>query len=146
MARVKHAVGGALLALGVLVLACHPNGQPSPVGASEAPAAAGTPGEGRPDGATEPAREMTIRLEDGGDDPTDELAEDADAGTRLVGGSALARRLGQALGSAPERYGVVVEHIPTRLRFVHQPRRPFPAGSVYKLAVAHEVLHRADLG
>lgn len=60
--------------------------------------------------------------------------------------AALAARLGRALDDEPEKYGVVIEHVASGERFVYQPRRPFPAGSVYKLALAHEVLRQADEG
>jgi hypothetical protein len=57
-------------------------------------------------------------------------------------------RLGEALTTVLEdregTYGVVVEHVPTGERFERNQGRTFPSGSVYKLAVAYEVLRRAE--
>jgi beta-lactamase class A len=59
-------------------------------------------------------------------------------------------RLGEALATVLEdredSYGVVVEHVPTGQRFERNQDRTFPSASVYKLAVAYEVLRRAGAG
>jgi beta-lactamase class A len=66
------------------------------------------------------------------------------ASQQALTASPLARRLADALDEDPDAYGVVVEQVTTGERLTHNPRRVFPAGSVYKLPVAYEVLRLAD--
>jgi beta-lactamase class A len=98
------------------------------------------------DRATEPLQELQIPAGRADANAPDDDAASVDVGDRAAVEATLAKRLGRVLNDDSEHYGVVVEHVPTRTRFVHQPRRPFRAGSVYKLAVAHAILERADAG
>jgi beta-lactamase class A len=61
--------------------------------------------------------------------------------------AAIAAQLGRhAAELGRDNVGVVVENVATGERFVHNGGRVFPSGSVYKLAVAWEVLRRVDAG
>jgi len=56
----------------------------------------------------------------------------------------LAARIATILQEAEGTYGIVVEHPASGERVVHNPSRVFRSASVYKLAVACEVLRRVD--
>jgi beta-lactamase class A len=61
--------------------------------------------------------------------------------------TAVAARLSSYAGEiGRDRVGVVVENLATGERFVHNGEQPFPSGSVYKLALAWEVMRRIDQG
>jgi beta-lactamase class A len=61
--------------------------------------------------------------------------------------AAVAARLsGRAGEPGPEQLGVVIENLSTGERFAQNEARLFPSGSVYKLAVAWEVMRRVDRG
>jgi beta-lactamase class A len=56
----------------------------------------------------------------------------------------LADALEEVLAEREGTYGMYVEHVGTGERFVRHHQRAFPSASVYKLAVAVEVLRRVD--
>ena len=58
---------------------------------------------------------------------------------------ALAEVLAPLVDDYGERLGLVVESIESGARFERHAQRLFPSASVYKLAVAHEVLRQVDL-
>jgi beta-lactamase class A len=77
--------------------------------------------------------------------PRPQLAAPSPAGQRLD--AAIAAQLGSyAAEIGRDDVGVVVENVASGERFVHNGGRVFPSGSVYKLAVAWEVLRRVDAG
>jgi beta-lactamase class A len=98
---------------------------------------ASKPAAAPPRGA-EPARERGVRT------TLAAAARPADDGTLET---LVANQLGpyaDRLGD--ENFGVVVESIASGERYAHNEAKLFASGSVYKLAVAAEVLRRVDLG
>jgi beta-lactamase class A len=59
---------------------------------------------------------------------------------------ALAAQIDALLDERSEAYGVTVEWVPTHQRATRDAEREFESASVYKIAVAYEVLHQADRG
>lgn len=59
---------------------------------------------------------------------------------------ALVEQLQLIISEREDTYGVLVEHVPSGASFGHHQHRVFPSGSVYKLALAYEVLRRTDHG
>jgi beta-lactamase class A len=58
----------------------------------------------------------------------------------------LAGQINAVLAERPEPYGVSVEWVPTHQRATHDAEREFESASVYKIAVAYEVLEQVDRG
>ena len=59
---------------------------------------------------------------------------------------ALAAEIDSLLQERTGEYGVTIEWVPTHQRTSHDGGRAFESASVYKIAVAYEVLHQVDRG
>ena len=124
--------------LGVLLLACSVRPAPNP--SSPAADATPTPSVSQTEVRSAPRPGLSIPFAR----PTPATARPPVAADARL--QALRHAIAQALEEWDGEYGVLVEYVPTGQQVVHDADLAFEAASVYKLAVAYEVLRQVDAG